>query len=249
VKRATCSFLIACALTAFASQATAQVSLDATTGVRNKYIPSFSGAVAHDEPVIQGDFWWTLPSGLWADVWYSTDFRARKNFGREIDYGFGWAGENVLVGAYYIDLTQQFSHEPIGDGAYAFIKFSVPLNVGDHAVNPFVEMNYIFATKGPASNNGALPCAGVRHDWNIFNSLGFTHELALIYDGSVFGSNRGFIGRYKASFETHPAEWLSLRAPAFSLFVPLSESIKDREIERVAGLDVIIHYTFVEAEK
>jgi hypothetical protein len=240
------SFLIAFALPLFASTAAAQVSLDATTGVRNKYISSCNGVVFHNKPVIQGDLWWTFPAGLWADLWYSTDFRARKNFGREIDYGFGWSGENVLAGVYYIDLAQQFSQEPIGDAAYVFIKLSVPLETGAHIVSPFVETNYVFATKDPASNNGSLPNAGIRHDWKIFGRLGFTHDLAFTYDGGMFDSDKGLVGRYQASFEAHPAEWLTLRAPCFRLFVPLSESIKDRKTEPVAGLDVVIHHTFIE---
>lgn len=247
--RYTRSFLIACALCAIAAPATAQISVDITTGVRSEYTLIYSGIVAYDEPVVQGDLWWTLPRGFWADMWYSTDFQLQDNFGRELDYGFGWSGDHVQVGGYYFDIMQQFTGNPDGDVVDIFVKWSTSIELGSNRLSPFIEANYFFMTRGPASYNGSQPNAGISHHWSILKSLNVDQDVALVYDGSLFGSDRGFVGRYQASLTTHPASWLSLRAPHFRVHTPLSPSIHDRETEPVVGLDVVFHQTIVEAKE
>ena len=228
--------------------ARAQVAVDWTIGVRNQYTLSYIGKVVHPDPVIQGDVWWTLPHGFWADVWYSTTPTFEPNFGREVDYGAGWANEHVMVGFYYYDLYEQFSTDSIGDVTETFVKASWPIKERQHQITPYVEANYLYATRNQRANNGAFPMAGMKHHWEkIVWLVDMSQDVALVYDGGVFGSDQGFVFRYQASLAMKPASWITFRLPYFRVHVPLSGGIHDRTTEPQVGADIVIHHTFLEA--
>lgn len=233
------------------SQANAQVALDATTGVRNKYTLTYVGKVVYDEPVIQGDLWFTLPKGFWADIWYSTNPKFQENFGREIDYGFGWSNKNVSAGFYYFDLMKQFSTAAIGDVTMTYVKALWPTGLGRrHQLTPYVEANYFYATQDLKANNGSYPMIGIQHDWKqAVGSVNLFQDVALVYDGGVFGSERGFIFRYQASLTAVLSKMFSVRLPYARVHTPLTSSIHDRKTEPIVGADLLVHYDFVDPPK
>lgn len=243
-------FIIMVFLCFFVStSAYAQVAIDATTGLRNKYVLNYIGKTSYDKPVIQGDIWATLPEGFWLDVWYSTNLKFEENFGREVDYGVGWANKHVMVGFYYFDLAQQFSTKSIGDVAETFVKAMWSKELGRHRLSSFVEMNYFYATQDQYTKNGSFPMAGIGHDWRIVGLLRASHDAALTYDGGVFGSDHGFVFRYQASLSFAAAKDIRLRLPYFRIHAPLSSGIHDRKAEPVVGADVILHWDIVPPSK
>jgi hypothetical protein len=82
--------------------------------VKDKYILN-KGLRLFDGPVFQTDLYLTLPHGLYADLWWSTNFDTHfsENFADELDYTFGWAAEfkglTLDASITYYDLVGLFS--------------------------------------------------------------------------------------------------------------------------------------------
>ncbi len=243
------SFLAVVAALSFATSVQAQVKLDTTIGVRSKYVLSYLGLTVYDDPVMQGDFSLTLPHGLWAGARYSTDIHLGDNAAREVDYSVGWADEHVKVGVYYFDLNNLFSLGPVGDIVFPFVKAKIPMDLGQgHRLDGSLEMNYAFSTHS-LEKSGPLPLLAVDHSWKIMRPIEWSHGVGVAYDGSVFGSDRGFIWRYSASLVSHVTDWMSIRAPYVRIHVPMTPSMDDRETVYIGGMDLIFHHTILEAAK
>jgi hypothetical protein len=215
------------------SEAT-EISLDSTVGAKTRYVGT-SGMLVFDEPVAQGDFFWTFPSNFWADVAWSTDSNFRKNYGREIDWAVGWSGKYWDVSAWYYDFTQQFSLEPVGDYADAVGEGFYPIRISEHhKIAPRAKADIFYSTYKPRDWSGTFIQVGVSHSWESRSWLGLEQSLNFVYDSGIFGYDSGFIARYDSRYAWKIETGVVLDAPTIRVTMPVC-GVEGRKPQIVFG--------------
>lgn len=227
------------------SPAFAQVTLDVSPSFKSQYVVS-PGIVVHNEPVAQTDLLLSLPLGFSVDLWGSTDFHGDANGGREIDYGLGWANKLLSVWVYYYDLSGLFSQKKFGDivAASGEIGKSLPIS-GQQSVRPFAKFEYNHATKDPGDNSGTLTHVGLGHSWNISQKMAIGHNARLLYDSSIFGSDKGIMFSYGFAASYQLTRAITVRPVTLKITAPVA-GIHDRGFEPVLGMEMSIRFTLAE---
>jgi hypothetical protein len=197
-----CTLLLALSLTATAADA--ETSLTGTTGVRSQYVSGF-GALLHDKPVLQTDLFLTLPQGFWVDAWGSTDFHGGKNFGRELNIGAGKTWKHLDVGAYYYDLTPQFSTKD-GDIVHAHAEAGVDIfRTKDHTLRPSLRGEYFYVTLLPSENSGYLGKFALTETYAIFDWLTVIQSPKLVRAEHIFGNPSATLLDYELKVRWNPS--------------------------------------------
>lgn len=212
-------------------------SLTTTVEIWSKYIFSI-GTVGSDKPVIQTDWFVTLPKGFYADLWTSNGFDGdwSGGFDDEIDYTVGWT-----TTAFTVDLDIALTYwqlfdlgEGDGDALVPSVKLSRSFKLSEaHSITPYTKFETLFIHNDSASN-GWTVYAGVTHEWTISDRWSLSQELSAAYDDGVFRGEAGAIGRYAAKLSYQCSEQLSVGL-GLKLFVPIAD-FNDRETEIVFGL-------------
>lgn len=233
------------ALLLFVVPAVGQVSLDVSASARSQYVVD-NGVAVHDEPVGQLDLWFSLPHGLWADLWASTDFNADENGAREVDYGAGWANDWLGVGVFYFDFAGLFSQEEFGDVVRAHVQVSRALKLGgNHSVVPLARFEYLYATEDSDENSAVFGHVGLGHHWQV-GRVGFDQRARLLYDSGIFAGDDGFVGSYSAAVAVPLVPSVVLNPLTFRVSSPLGGIHDARESEFVFGAGCTVSFDLAE---
>lgn len=199
-----------------------------------------NGRAVHPEPVVQSEVAVTWQNGFFGRLFGQTSLDGEANLGREVNGTVGWGGRYGSVGLTYFDLNPPLDTRnadvwrPFGELAWPI------LFGGGHSLAPYARFEYMQATHHGGVNSGAFLFGGLRHRWAT-KYFGFDQVGWVMYDGGVFRSERGFMGRYELAphvkFGPVTVDPVLLR-----LSVPLA-GIRDRDTEVAigAGISVALH--------
>lgn len=157
----------------------ARIGLD----VWSQYLFS-NGFVAHDEPVVQGNFHLDLEGGLYMNLWGSLALSSRgdsPNFGDEVDYKVGYitdlGGLSLDLSASYFDIGTIFG-ETRQDAVQIAAEFSKKFQIdgAKHTIAPYFRTEVVFGLDGQNVGEFYLH-GGVRHYIEIWENFSFNQSL------------------------------------------------------------------------
>lgn len=196
------------------------------------------GAVPHDGPVTEAQVTATFSNGLLVDLWAQTGTDGKPNAGREIDMTVGWGNKYLQFGLTYFDLFPQFNDSG-GDVIRPYLEFTLPVPVGDHTLTPFARSEYMYVTRGTDEKSATLSFAGLRHQWQVTDTLALRHGMWLVYDDGVFGRQQGGLFRYRAAISWRTPFGFTVRPVDIQASQPFG-GIHDRELETTVGGGIVI---------
>lgn len=215
-----------------------EVQLSISTNTFSDYILKH-GIVAHDEPVVQSSINVSLPHGFYAELWGSSGLNREKNFGKEVDYTFGWTGKHIGVGLSYFDLNELFrgSKENV---VSPFLDVSFKVKVGEHqTLSPFFHFDHLHVTRASSSEFGNFALAGVRHEWRPTERLTIREKSWLCWNRGPFGHNPGFALRYEVGLGVTVNRSTTISPFLLRVSIPTG-SIEDRDTKFVVGAGITI---------
>jgi hypothetical protein len=216
------------------SQATEWISsITFSTDAISQYINSDNGERLHGKPVVQSSANFEFRDGFYLNLWGSKGLDREgpaDNHGNEIDYIFGWAD---VIGPIGVDLSAQYwaLSDPLlfrshGDTVQFQIEVNKDLEFGMHTITPFVKIEPTIPLDG--SQAGAYLYVGLRHKWNLTDSVAFTQGGEIIYDPGIYGLIGGYNFRYDAALAWELSKTMTIRLPVFRVFVPITAFEADR---------------------
>jgi len=213
-----------------------------STRVLNQYVGD-TGVVFYNRPVSQNDLTIThVPSGIYLDFWQSISLShsgRSTNFGNEIEYYAGWAGEiagiGVDAGVAYFDLITLFNM-PGGDVIQPYIELNKKFDVAEgHTLTPYVRAEYGLPAKGNARElKGLYVHAGLNHDWQMSKDVSVSQKAAIIFDDGAYGADRAWVGAYEISPSHRITDWLSFDLSG-KIIGPLTNVTDGRKMELIGG--------------
>lgn len=183
--------------------------------VRSMFVDKYvipSGMVSYGKPVIQSDVLVSFKSGLYLDVWNSTQLKKKSvgkvdvqspemeaNPGYELEYNIGWngpliAGINLDVGVIYCDLLKYGKIGASEDVLYNYVKLS-HIAVAGFSAQVIVE-NYTMM-KNSVYPGGNLYVIGVTRGDVLAGVFNLDTSLEAVYDTGIYGYESGEILRGK----------------------------------------------------
>lgn len=210
-----------------------------STAALSKYITRI-GKAAYSGAVSQTNINVSFPrSGLYVDLWGSTGFDGKENFGREINFSTGYADANVDVGAAYYNLVPLESFS--GDVFDLYTETHHRFNLDSHALTPYAKVNGLIATTDAGRNSAFIGALGVRHAWGLRPSVNLFHSVEFIYNTPIYGGNSGLAARYDASLNLKLSETVTLSPVVLRAVIPLTR-ISDRHSDVAVGARVAISF-------
>ncbi len=199
-----------------------------------------TGTVFYNRAVSQNDLTISHKSGVYLDVWTSTSLKnagVATNYGNEVDYTLGWAGEisgvGIDAGVSYWDLVKLFEM-PEGDIVQPYLELNkkVELAVG-HTLTPSVKAEYGIPAKGNDPLSKGLHVHGaLKHGWEISKHFSLNQKAVLTYDDGAYGASRALVGAYEFAPTVKLTSWLSLEGSA-KVIGPLSQVDDGRKAEYI----------------
>ena len=175
-----------------------------------------SGMLNYNKPVIQSDVLITHKSGLYLDVWNSSQVKNRSaapmyddngnyigkelaseaNPGNEIDYTLGWGGDigkgfSFDGGIAYCDLLKLGKPGASEDGIYNYVKVSREVIAG-YSVQ--VMMERFSVIKGSLYSNGNLYSLGLTRS-DVSGDISIDSSLEVTHDTGVYSAKNGEVLR------------------------------------------------------
>lgn len=174
--------------------ATAEASLTTTYALWGKYHGS-DGSVFDPDPPSQFAITFAKDS-FYTGIWISEDWDNNPDFGNEVDFFAGYAGEagllNYDVGGQYFVLHQPTADS--GDVVNVYLQVSVPnvANVWGVSLSPYVKLDHYFPIdKEPA--DGTFYRFGVSADYILTQKWSMSVNQELAYDDGAFGADAGWL--------------------------------------------------------
>jgi hypothetical protein len=193
MKKVILTLIVSLATLVVANVTVAQVRLDVSVDIKNRYLVD-NAVVPHDDPVVQTDLWFTLPHGFYADLWLSTGLDGKNNGGREANYGAGNRGTFWDVSLFYFDFADLFSKKAFGDVFSARLELFKRFELNEsNGITLFARPEYLLATYKPADNSGALIHGGIRHHWSIGENVSVNTYGRLTHDTGLFQADSGWL--------------------------------------------------------
>lgn len=216
-----------------------------TVSVLSKYV-ALMGLIPHHEPVAQANISLPLSARFYGNIWASTGFDTKNNFGKEIDWTLGYIikeqngtffNEKFDVSLSYFDLDKVFSSAQ-ADCIQPAVSYRATLKIPhpvNRAVSLFFSNNYFYITKETKTNSALITRLGLDIDWGQQLDLGnFSSDFWLLYDGGVFGySNEGFVANVLFSYLL-TIEKIRI-SPLTRLSLPFS-NVEGKETQVVLGI-------------
>ncbi|PIR41877.1 MAG: hypothetical protein COV30_01655 [Candidatus Yanofskybacteria bacterium CG10_big_fil_rev_8_21_14_0_10_37_15] len=219
-----------------------------TSGFHNKYLGN-DGAVFHDKPLLQTDFFIEFPKifdGCFIDIWISfgldgTDFSS--DFGDEVDvtggcrkeisFGFKFNGE-----VSWYDIFPVFSLKN-GDVIKLKARISRPLHIrGEGFVLYFSDEIYLISKQTEHLKGGAIIRSGI--DWNkkIKNRVYVETGMEIFYDNGAFLFDNGWFSKSQLGFGgiAGPLKF----GPKLVTIIPLTEVNDNRKTEIALSFGVSV---------
>jgi hypothetical protein len=172
-------------------------------------------------------------NGFYLSLWGSKSLNAEAptgNFGNEIDYAFGWAGQvgplGVNLSVAYWDFSDPFLFQGHNDVVQFALELNKAFKFGDHLVMPYVKIEPTFSLG--SEPYGAYLHVGLRHRLSLADRIAFMHSGRVVYDTGVYGLTPGYNFRYDAAFSFDLSKSITLRLPMFRTY-HLITNFEDRK--------------------
>ncbi len=239
------------AMVATGAEAEKDLSLTISSKVYSKYLGSTTGSICHEDPVLQTDLFFTLPHGLYFDIWHSSGLDGTglsSDGGDEIDFTVGWTGEieklqniKLDLGISYFDCYDLFKM-PSGDFILPYLNVSKEFPVlKDHCLEPFVFFQFPYSAKGNEYGNGFIVRSGMFHHWNITDSLAICQRVNLTFDDGAWGNDSGLLGEYRFDASWKITDRITLDVISVKVARPFSNFSDGRDgTEAVYGAGIKI---------
>jgi hypothetical protein len=200
---------------------------------RSQYIVD-TGSVLHDGPVIQLDFFATLPHGVYADVWVSVGPDGEENFGDEIDLVAGWANDYLDLSVSYYDLARL--SETNEDIVRPALKVYRAFKFGSVSLTPFAELDWMHVIDNK-DYQGSISKLGLVYSLSL-GPLRWNHDTRAVYATEIFGGDPGWNVWSEAKLSYTAPRGVSIKVLVVRATIPLSQSINDREREVSVGAGI-----------
>lgn len=176
-------------LTSFASAATTTM----TFHYANKYLSFGSGAVLHNDQVIQAGITTSFENGLYVGLWGSYSPDGESNLGDEFDFTLGWSGSvgkgwNMNYSIAYFD-EPQILEFGAGDILYNKLVFSRPID----EYNFSVTIRHYQPMSGSGFEGGWLIGTSVSRGFKLSEKTSIFASIELNHDDGGFGGDSGLI--------------------------------------------------------
>lgn len=189
-----------------------------------------NGAVFYDGPVQQTDVFLGWKNGVYADVWTSTSFNTKKNFGKELDLTLGKADEfgkfnySININYFAIVVTDVVNvNAELGRG----FQLNRQTNV-----STFVRGEYYFPVHGNEPRRGAMGVIGIKGGTDLPARLGLAMNAQLKKDSGAFGFNSALLGQGRADLSFKVSGKFSILG-SVNFSSPLSHVTDGRKTETV----------------
>lgn len=224
-----------------------KLNLSLSTKIWSEYLFT-NGAIFHDEPVVQTDLFVELPHGFYFDLWWSVGLDgtdASSDFGDEIDYTVGWAGNfgklDVDLGIAYFDLFELFDAGGDGDVLQPYIELGKTLKLGEkHKLT----LNTAFQWQQPLKNSmssGGYLIGGVSDLWQISPTVSINSEVSVLYDTGAYNYDNGLVGFVNFETSWQITRSFSVQLPSIKVAEPISTS-DERKTQVAFGLGFSINF-------
>ena len=182
----------------------ASANPDVTLTYVNKYMVG-AGSVVHNDPCLHVNVYMPIQSGWYADLWVSSGFDAKPNFGREVDYTAGYSASNWEVGGSFFDLNNVFELKTadIVD-FFGEARYTVQIDsTRNFWLKPFARVEYMLVTRNTRDLSAGTYALGTKGNATL-GIVGLSAEVKALYDDGVFGGDQGWVGRLSASISVNP---------------------------------------------
>ncbi len=207
----------------------AQITVEATTEFKSKYVTPGLGLLADKGPVVQMGVTASAPSGFFVGVWGSkslTDRGGQLNFGDEMNFTLGWggtlAGFGVAASVSYFDLA------PLTRSTNDMVQFALEMNrsfaLGEHRLTPYVALKPMIAL---AKSDGLWIEGGLRHRWQIDDVITITQSARVLCDTGTAGAERGCNFRHDAALSWKVSDNVRVDFPTIQFFQPITRFSDD----------------------
>ncbi|KKQ52436.1 MAG: hypothetical protein US70_C0009G0031 [Parcubacteria group bacterium GW2011_GWD2_38_11] len=203
-----------------------------------------AGTVFYNRSVVENELTIThTPSGVYLEIWVSTSLKnagVSTNYGNEIDYTLGWAGEvagiGIDAGVSYWDIATLFE-SPEGDIVQPYLELNKKFDIIEegHTLTPSIKAEYGIPAKGnDVGSKGLHMHTALKHNWEISKDFSINHQVEMVYDYGAYGADKALIGAYEVCPSYVVADWLSLDASA-KVISPLTKVDDGRKTEWIYG--------------
>lgn len=224
-----------------------KLTLSLSTKIWSKYL-FINGAIFYDEPVAQTDLLVGLPKGFYFDLWWSVgldDTNLSSNFGDEVDYTLGWAGNignfDVNLGVSYFDLFKLLDTGGDGDVLQPYIELGRTLKLGEkHELTPSLAFQWHQPFKSSMSSGGYL-IGGVRDQFQLNPRVSINSEVGLVYDTGAYNYDNGLVGFASLEASWQLTEKFAMQLPSIMVTEPISTS-DERTTQVAFGLGFSINF-------
>lgn len=219
-----------------------EISATLSSKVWSNYL-GVTGSEIHSGAVLQTDLFISLPRGFYFDIWHSMgldDTKLSSNYGDEVDYTLGWAGNikglGLDLGLSYYDCFKIFR----GSGYDAFVLYSEaskPIQLSrTHLLTPFVRFEFQLPTGD--LKNGLYSYAGVKHSWQITPKMTIKQKANLFYDTGAYGMKSGLLGHYEASLSWQLTKYFSVEPLNIKARLPITSFHDERKSDVAFGTGI-----------
>ena len=198
-----------------------------TTKTKANYLGG-DGAVFYDGPVQQTDAFLSWKNGIYADIWTSTSFNAKKNFGKEVDFTLGKSGK---LGEFGYSADINYFAIIITDVANTNAELSRSFQL-NHRTNltPFIRGEYYFPVQKGGPRRGVMGVVGAKSNINLAPRLVLTIKAQLKKDSGAFGFNSALLGQGRADLTLVVSGRFSILGSA-NFSTPLSHVTDSRKTQ------------------
>jgi hypothetical protein len=225
--------MLAAAIVSHESSESSATSFTLTVEAFSQYL-DVNGAVYHDRPVLQTDFFVETGNGIYVGGWLSVaDASWWSTYGHELDVYAGHFGTYHDVGVMYLKLSKL---DP-SDMVEVYAKFGKQLEPTDNIITPYLWLEHYAPVKGTEPVQGSLARLGFQYNWNRERRT-IVGRFGAFYDDGLFGESEGVIGEFEWQMLYQLKNELSI-GPRVRCAIPVHRSFEDsRDSTCVFGLTI-----------
>jgi hypothetical protein len=163
---------------------------------------------------------------------------AGQNFSNEIDLTLGFAREikgiQVDFGVSYFDIIPLIN--TAGNVWAPYVQIGKEFKLGKkHSITPYVQLDGRIPRQNHVPQNGIFAVWGIKHSWQITESLSLKQKVNFLYDSGAFGLNEALLFQYRVEtrYEIHKPFFVKPLAIYFS--TPLTKVNDGRKPDAIFG--------------
>lgn len=214
MKKLTVIVLVVVVFSAFVALANAQET-EVTTKFRSAYLGS-TGGMFYDGNVQQTyiDLFWK--NGTWAEVWTSTGFDMRDNFGKELDIIVGKDGK---LGK--LDYSTDAEYFFVQGKDVANLNGQISKSFADGLISPLVRAEIYFPLQTGGLRKGVMGVVGVKSEFKVIPRAKVSLGAQIRKDSGCFENDSAVVGQGFLRVKFTLGEKFSL-TPGIMGMIPIS---------------------------